>query len=153
MHTDDRKPDNVLLDADLRCKIADLGLAYSNTAFDVKNIQSLEQRRNEEGRIQWTAKGGTPPCTSQKCRGKHLFRLQFLMLHSLFLAGRHGTRRDRRSARPQFVELWGLQRQGIHRRQRILRRKRLAVTPAKAATSPTTITAEMDHGRAGRIVG
>ena len=57
----DLKPDNVLVDASGRCKIADLGLSRAHGRFDVAALASLEQRRatafhrntmvNEEGGI------------------------------------------------------------------------------------------------------
>ena len=59
----DLKPDNVLINAEGVCKIADLGLSRNDEAFDVANIASLEQRRDQQGRIALTAAGGTPPCT------------------------------------------------------------------------------------------
>merc|ERR1711969_330911 len=45
----DLKPDNVLIDARGRCKIADLGLSRTHAAFDVERVASVEQRRSLGG--------------------------------------------------------------------------------------------------------
>ena len=70
-----RKPDNVLLSAEGRAKIADLGLSRTHAEFDVTSIASLAQRRGsdatEEGAaaaaaaaaassLTWWDFGGTP---------------------------------------------------------------------------------------------
>ena len=66
----DLKPDNVLVDASGRCKIADLGLSRAHGRFDVAALASLEQRRRPDAAavlaadLTWADAGGTPPCPS-----------------------------------------------------------------------------------------
>ena len=56
----DLKSDNVLIDEHGRAKVADLGLARSDEAFDVAQISSLEQRQAETAKMHWSFDGGTP---------------------------------------------------------------------------------------------
>ena len=49
----------MLIDADGRCKVADLGLARTHSEFDVESVASLDQRRKEAADLTWADVGGT----------------------------------------------------------------------------------------------
>ena len=71
----DLKSDNILINAAGRAKVADLGLARSDEAFDVSRIASLEQRRAESEKMHWSFDGGTASYMSPDVIAEYMMKI------------------------------------------------------------------------------